>query len=204
MAALALGNKGVRLGELGRLEEEIAVQEDIGRRYGEATEPGLRVAVARALVNKGWALGELGRFDEEISVYDVADRRFRDAAERGDEDFRGDFCELLARALVSKGLALGELGRADEAIAAYEEADRRFGDECVAELASLASIGLIDLREQAARALVNKAETLLRLERPGDAIAACEEFGERFGDDIEPEFGERITIVRDRSRPRAR
>jgi hypothetical protein len=98
-----------------------------------------------------------------------------------------------------------QLGRSDEALAVFEEADRRFGDECVAELASLASlasIGLIDLREQAARALVNKAETLLRLERPGDAIAACEEFGERFGDDIEPEFGERITIVRDRSRSR--
>ena len=169
--------------------------------------PTQRVAVARALVNKGWALGELGRFDEEISVYDEVDRRFRDATERGDEDFRGEFCELLARALVSKGLALGELGRAGEAIGAYEEADRRFGDECVAELASLASlasVGLIDLREQAARALVNKAETLLRLERPGDAIAACEEFGERFGDDIEPEFGERIAIVRDRSRSRPR
>jgi tetratricopeptide (TPR) repeat protein len=101
---------------------------------------------------------------------------------------------------VRKGLALAELGRAGEAIGAYEEADRRFGDECVAELGGLASIGLIDLREQAARALVNKAETLLRLDRPGDAIAACEEFGERFGDDIEPEFGERIAVVRDRSR----
>ena len=76
MAALALGNKGVRLGELGRPEEEIAVQEEIGRRYGDATEPDLRLAVARALVNKGWALGELGRFDEEISVYDEVDRRF--------------------------------------------------------------------------------------------------------------------------------
>jgi hypothetical protein len=53
---------------------------------------------------------------------------------------------------------------------------------------------------------VNKAETLLRLERPGDATAACEEFGERFGDDFEPEFGEQITIVRygSRARPRAR
>jgi tetratricopeptide (TPR) repeat protein len=104
---------------------------------------------------------------------------------------------------VRKGLALAELGRAGEAIGAYGEADRRFGDECVAELGSLGgltSIGLIDLREQAARALVNKAETLLRLDRPGDAIAACEEFGERFGDDIEPEFGERIAVVRDRSR----
>jgi tetratricopeptide (TPR) repeat protein len=154
---------------------------------------------ARALVNKGWALGELGRLDEEISVYNEVDRRFRDAAERGDEDFRGEFCELLARALVSKGLALGELGRAGEASGAYEETDRRFGDECAAELAS---VGLIDLREQAARALVNKAETLLRLERPGDAIAACEEFGARFGDDIEPEFGERIAIERDKSRVR--
>ena len=55
--AAALRNKGVRLGALGRGEEEIAVYDDLLARFGTATEPALREQVAMALVNKGvrWA-----------------------------------------------------------------------------------------------------------------------------------------------------
>ena len=44
----ALFNKGVTLGALNRGEEEIAVYDEVVRRFGEATEPALRAQVAKA------------------------------------------------------------------------------------------------------------------------------------------------------------
>ncbi len=45
---MALFNKGVRLGQLGRGEEGIRVYEEVVNRFGEATEAALRAQVARA------------------------------------------------------------------------------------------------------------------------------------------------------------
>jgi len=47
--ALALVNEGVRLGQLGRNEEAIAVYDQVVTRFGDATEPALRDQVATAL-----------------------------------------------------------------------------------------------------------------------------------------------------------
>jgi hypothetical protein len=46
--AIALFNKGVTLGELGRSEDEIAVTDEVVARYGTATEPALREIVEKA------------------------------------------------------------------------------------------------------------------------------------------------------------
>ena len=51
--ANALVNKGVRLGELGRSEEEMAVYDELLARFADAPEPALREQVAKALFNKG-------------------------------------------------------------------------------------------------------------------------------------------------------
>ncbi|MGD0015783.1 MAG: hypothetical protein ABSD56_15415, partial [Bryobacteraceae bacterium] len=59
--ASALVNKGFRLGQLGRSEEEIAVYDGLVERFGQDTEPGVREQVAGALRNKGVTLGQLGR-----------------------------------------------------------------------------------------------------------------------------------------------
>jgi len=45
-------NVGVLLGQLGRLEEELVVYDDVIARYADAPEPALREQVARALVNQ--------------------------------------------------------------------------------------------------------------------------------------------------------
>jgi tetratricopeptide (TPR) repeat protein len=74
--AKALVNKGYRLGQLDRSEEEIAVYDEVVRRFGERTEPGLAELVAKALVNKGYRLGQLDRSEEEIAVYDEVVRRY--------------------------------------------------------------------------------------------------------------------------------
>jgi hypothetical protein len=50
--ARALVSKGVVLGQLKRHEEEITVYDEVVRRFGEATEPGLREQVRRARANK--------------------------------------------------------------------------------------------------------------------------------------------------------
>ena len=48
-------------GQLGRSEEEIAIYDDVVKRYGEAAEPALREQVARALFGKGLGLLALGK-----------------------------------------------------------------------------------------------------------------------------------------------
>jgi hypothetical protein len=50
--AMALVNKGVALGRLGRLEDEVAAYDDVVSRFGAALEPELREPVAMALSDK--------------------------------------------------------------------------------------------------------------------------------------------------------
>ncbi|MEM7427721.1 MAG: hypothetical protein AAF441_16635, partial [Pseudomonadota bacterium] len=67
---MALVNKGVRLGQLGRSEDEIVVYDEVADTYRNDPDPELRVQVAQALYNKGVRLGQLGRSEDEIVVYD--------------------------------------------------------------------------------------------------------------------------------------
>ena len=97
-AVMALVNKGITLGMLGRSEEAIAVYDDVATRFGEASEPVLRELVAKALVNKGGRLGMLGHGEEEIAVYDDVVTRFGEASEPA-------LCELVAKALLARNAA---------------------------------------------------------------------------------------------------
>jgi len=45
-------------GQVGRVDEEIAVYEEVGRLFGDAAEPEVRAVVATALANKEEALGK--------------------------------------------------------------------------------------------------------------------------------------------------
>jgi hypothetical protein len=67
---MALFNKGVTLGQLGRSEQEISVYDHVIVRFGAASELALREQVAEALVNKWIALGRVGRNEEAIAIYD--------------------------------------------------------------------------------------------------------------------------------------
>ena len=161
--AKALFNLGVRLGELGRSEEAIAVYDDLLARFGTATELPLREQVARALVSKGVRLGALGRSEEAIAVYDDLLARFGTATEL-------PLREQVARALVNKGVRLGALGRSEDAIAVYDDLLARFGTATE-----------LPLREQVAGALFNKGFTLGALGRSEDEIAVYDDLLARFG-----------------------
>ena len=69
-SAVALFNKGVRSGELGRLEEAVAAYDQVLARCGDDPAPGLREQAAVALVNKGVVLARLGRPAEAVAAYD--------------------------------------------------------------------------------------------------------------------------------------
>jgi tetratricopeptide (TPR) repeat protein len=161
--ALALYNKGVTLGQLGRGEEAIAVYDDVLARFDTAAELPLRDQVAWALFNKGVTLGQLGRGEEAIAVYDDVLARVGTAAEL-------PLREQVARVLVNKGGTFGQLGRSEEEIAVYDDVLARFGT--AAEL---------PLREQVARALFNKGVRLGQIGRHDEAIAAYDQVLARFG-----------------------
>jgi tetratricopeptide (TPR) repeat protein len=70
--------KGLILGQLDRLEEEIAEYDALLERFKDSDELALQEQVAKALVNKGFRLGQLNRLEEAIAVYDVLFERFKD------------------------------------------------------------------------------------------------------------------------------
>src|SRR4051794_24705959 len=76
----AFRSVGIRLGELDRLNAEIAAYDELIERFGEASEAPLGEQVAKALLNKGSTLRVLDRPDAEIAAYDELIERFGDAS----------------------------------------------------------------------------------------------------------------------------
>jgi tetratricopeptide (TPR) repeat protein len=169
-------NLAISLGDLGRLEEALAVYGEMLARFGDAPEHGLRRHMAGALVNKAATLVDLGRREEALAAFEEMLERFGDAPEP-------ELCEPVARALVNKGITMGDLGRADDELAAYAEVLELFAD--APELV---------LRDQVARALVNRAAALIDVGRSDRALAAYDEVLERFGGASELEL--RYSVAR--------
>lgn len=162
--AEAMVSKGGVLSWLDRSEEEIAVYDDVVRRFGRDTTPALCGQVARAHIYKGLTFFMAGRFDEAITVYDAVVQRFGDTTE-------SDLRIQVARALVNKGQVLDELKRSEEAIAVYDAVVQRFNaDEAPA------------LRAYVAKAMVNKGLSFSVLDRNEEAITAFDDVMLRFGD----------------------
>ncbi|MCC5602028.1 tetratricopeptide repeat protein, partial [Nostoc favosum] len=90
-------NRGIALGNLGRLEEAIAS-------YDQALK--IQPDYHKAWYNRGIALGNLGRLEEAIASYDQALK------------IKPDYHE----AWYNRGYALDDLGRTEEAIASYDQA----------------------------------------------------------------------------------
>jgi tetratricopeptide (TPR) repeat protein len=166
--AMALFNKGVRLGQLGQSREAIEVYDQIGAHFDDDPAPAIRELVAMALFNKGVALGQLGQSREEIEVYDEIDARFGD-------DPAPAIREQVAKALVNKGVGLGQLGQSREAIEVYDQIVARFS----ADLAPA-------IREQVAMALRNKGVALEQLGQSREAIEVFDRIDARFSDDPAP------------------
>jgi tetratricopeptide (TPR) repeat protein len=90
-------NRGIALGNLGRLEDAIAS-------YDKALE--IKPDYHEAWYNRGIALRNLGRLEDAIASYDKA------------LEFKPDKHE----AWYNRGIALDDLGRLEEAIASYDKA----------------------------------------------------------------------------------
>ena len=161
--AQSLFNAGVAFGQMNRSEEEIAIYDEVVKRFGDATEAALREQVATALFNKGFRFGEMNRNEDAVAVYDEVVQRFGGAPEVG-------LRELVAKALVNKGATFDQMSRRENAIAVYDEIVKRFGDAPEAAL-----------REQVAKALFNKGVALGQMNRREDEIAIYEEVVQRFG-----------------------
>jgi tetratricopeptide (TPR) repeat protein len=116
-----LNNLGVRLWNLGRLEEAwVANQEAVAiyRQLAEGRPEVFLSAFALSLTNRGALLLKLGRHEEALAASQEAVAIYRRLAEARPEDFLSYF----ARSLSNAGVLLSKLGRYEEALAASQEA----------------------------------------------------------------------------------
>ena len=162
-AARELLGKALALAESGRLQDAVAVWDEVIRRFGESDALADREQVSLALVNKGKALGGLGRGEEALAVLDDVVRRF--GADNGE-----GHSLAVATALAGKGGMLSNLNRHTEALAAWNEVARRFGKSRVPAVEALV-----------VKALIGTAVALNTLNRHGEALEACDEVLERVG-----------------------
>ena len=166
-AARGLLGKALALAESGRLQEAVAIWDEVVRKFEESDAPAELEQVSMALVNKGKALGRLGRVEEALAVLDDVVRRF------GTDNGEGHplaVATATATALAGKGAMLSNLNRHTEALVAWNEVARRFGRSRVSELEALV-----------VNALIGTAVALNTLNRHEEALEACDEVLERVG-----------------------
>lgn len=181
--AWALFDEAAVLDELGRHDEELAVYDEVVRRYGEASDPRLREWVGRALIDKGITLShDLGRPHDAFVVYDEVLARFGDA-----DDVVSS--AAVVEMLLNRAELLDAQDRADHKLAVYDEIVVRY-DRLVAVM--LASDDVEDaappvaLRDRVAVALHNKGLLLKAHDQLDRALMAFEEILVRFGEDPDP------------------
>ncbi len=68
--------KAHSLAALGRIEEAIAIYDDVAVRFGAASEPGLVERAALAIFDKASTLKEAGRVEEAAAAYRALIGRF--------------------------------------------------------------------------------------------------------------------------------
>jgi tetratricopeptide (TPR) repeat protein len=168
--------KGVTQDKLDNSLDAIATYDAIDQRFGNDTEPAVRVQVVQGLLNKGVILSRLLNFMEAVNVYDVIDQRFG-------KDTASDMRELVVKGHFNKGVTLGKLNKFIEEVAVYDAIDQRFGKD------TDPSVFL-----QVVKGLVNKGATLGKLNEVDQAIAVYDEIDQRFGKDTNPDV--RLQVVK--------
>ena len=147
-----LGFKAEAHSKLGETDKQIAVYDEIVRRFEESDVPLLQIEVARALINKGVTYNGLGDLQAAVAAYDTVIRRFE---ESDAPQLQGP----VAGALINKGMTYDRLGDSQAAVAAYDTVIRRFEESDVPLL-----------QVEVTRALFNKGVTYNGL---GDLQAAA-------------------------------
>ena len=167
-AARELFERGLALAESGRLQEALAVWDDLVRRFETSRVPEEVGEVSMALVNRGTALGQLNRPEEALAAWDAVVRLVKASTAPA-------HVHAAARALVQKGGLLASLGRIEEALAAWDELVGRFVSSNAPSIASEVAI-----------ALSAKGGAFMELQRPDEALAAWNEVVQRFGESDRP------------------
>jgi hypothetical protein len=106
----------------------VAIYDEVVRRFGEATESGIRETVAMALVSKGAAQGKLTSAADEVAIYDDVVRRFGEATEPGIREQVGNALNGIAFNLLCEAKATwkreGRERASEELRQAAERAER--------------------------------------------------------------------------------
>ena len=158
-------NKGIILASLEEHEDAIAAFEHAVERIRSSGKQGAGALLATALHGKATRYDALGRSQDAMGAYD-------ELIQLASSD--DSVPELaVADAQFSRGVLLGAKGQHVQALGAYGTVERRFGRS-----------ESTPILQTVAKALVNKAGTLARLNRREDAIAVCEVLELRIGDDV--------------------
>jgi len=159
-----LGFKAEAHSKLGETDKQIAVYDEIIRRFEESDEQLLlQTSVAWALVSKGVTYDRLGDSQAAVAAYDTVIRRFEES----------DVPLLQAEvawALFNKGATYDRLGDSQAAVAAYDTVIQRFEKSNVPAIQGRVS-----------RALINKGVTYNQLGDLQAAVAAYDMVIQRFG-----------------------
>ena len=164
--AMSLTNLSLRLADLGRREDALAVsQEAVGiyRELAAARLDVFRPDLASSLNNLALSLGDLGRREDALAAIQEAVGIYRELAAARPDVFRPG----LAGSLTNLVVRLGGLGRRDDALAA--------GQEAVGIYRELAAARPDVFRPGLAMSLINLANGLGDLGRREDALAAIQE-----------------------------
>ena len=162
--ATTLGLKAHAHSKLGETDKQIAVYDEIIRRFEESDEQLLlQTSVAWALVNKGVTYDRLGDSQTAMAAYDTVIQRFEES------DVPLLQAEA-ARALFNKGVTYNQLGDLQAAVVAYDTVIRRFEESDVPLL-----------QVEVARALVNRGVTYNQLGDLQAAVVAYDIVIKRFG-----------------------
>ena len=153
--ATSLLNKGLVLANWGQAEDSIRAFNEVIERFGGCEAPSILVNVSRSLFNKGKALSELEKDFDALRTYTEAVELIK----RCDDP---SVAEEAFKASVNKAGIQVRLDLLEESLRTYDEA-----------LGLLASQPAISRYEYRGRVFLNRAESLRRLKRAGDALDAC-------------------------------
>lgn len=200
-------NKGfVLLEQLGRLDEALAVYEQLMASLRDATAPELQAMRAKAAAGRQSCLKRLRRAgpadagELSVALRDEVRDKVRQGRKHGDAGASLEaialFDEVLdahaaslhpelrrqcARSLLHKTFCLIALERFDDVLAAADAMDARYGADASTEM-----------QEQVALSLQYKSTALDRLGRPEDEMRVHDEIVARWGDSELPDLRARV------------
>lgn len=125
---------------LNRIEDALAVYDEVGRRFGQSDFPVILESVAKALANRGFILGELNQPEDAMAAFDEVVSRF------GESDVPA-ILEQVGIALYNKGVTLIRLNREEDALSTYSEVANRFRMTDHSVLRALAGYALVEKGE---------------------------------------------------------